>query len=166
MAIVAERKGGRFYLDPSDDQIVVAQAAKPTWVPDTRLPDKHRSISAQVWGLDEHGKLFTSRQLVALTTFCDLVGEARERVRVDTHAAGLPRDGAGINDRGTDAMAYADAVATYLAFGLDKNTLTNCTLATWQTNPDRLTQAFSRQTLPMTWDYAEANVSAAMRNCA
>jgi putative DNA methylase len=35
-------------------------------------------------------------------------------------------------------------------------TLTNCSICTWQTDPPRLTQAYSRQAIPMTWDYAEA----------
>ena len=39
------------------------------------------------------GDLFTPRQLVALTTFSDLVQEARERVKRDALAAGLPDDG-------------------------------------------------------------------------
>ena len=97
---------------------------------------------------------------MALTTFCDLVrsgGEATERVRHDTAAAGLPDDGRPLRDGGTGATAYTHAVAVYLAFCVDKNALTNTTLATWQTDPDRLTQAFSRQAIPMVWDYAEAN---------
>ena len=62
--------------------------------------------------------LFTARQLVALTTFSDLVQEARERVKRDALAAGLPDDGDSLCDGGTGATAYADAVAVYLAFAL------------------------------------------------
>ena len=57
--------------------------------------------------------LFTNRQLLALTTFSDLVIEARERVLSDTLAAGAPA-GDRLESGGTDAEAYADAVATYL----------------------------------------------------
>ena len=46
--------------------------------------------------------LFTHRQLVALTTFSDLVQEARERVKRDALAAGLPDDG---NPLPTEALA-------------------------------------------------------------
>src|SRR5205823_1150149 len=112
----------------------------PADVPDTELPAQALGFRVQAYGMTRHRDLFTSRQLVALTTLSDLIGDARERIRADC---------------GDDG--YANAVSTYLAFGLDKNTLTNCTQATWQTRPDRLTQAFSRQAMPMTWDYAEAN---------
>jgi putative DNA methylase len=53
--------------------------------------------------------------------------------------------------------SYADAIATYLAFAVDKMTTTNSAICTWQTQPTRLVAAFSRQVIPMVWDYAEAN---------
>ena len=54
--------------------------------------------------------LFTDRQLVALTTFSDLICEARERIRLDAVAAGLPDDGVPLREGGTGADAYAEAV--------------------------------------------------------
>ncbi|HEV8718942.1 MAG TPA: hypothetical protein VGX03_39745, partial [Candidatus Binatia bacterium] len=157
MAIVAEGERGRVYLPPTREHEAIAAQAEPKDVPETDLPEQALGFRVQLYGMTKHRDLFTPRQLVALTTFSDLVGEVREQVLADACKAGMSDDGKGLNDGGTGATAYADTVATYLAFGLDKNTLTNCTQATWQTDPDRLTQAFSRQALPMTWDYAEAN---------
>jgi putative DNA methylase len=140
MAIVVEAPTGRTYVSPSDNQSAIALCEAPSSIPETELPPQALSFRVQAYGMTRHRDLFTNRQLTALATLSDLISEARAKVVDD----GGERD-------------YADAVATYLAFGLDKNALTNCTQATWQTNPDRLTQAFSRQALPMTWDYAEAN---------
>jgi putative DNA methylase len=120
------------------------------------LPEKALGFRVQAYGIVKHRDLFTPRQLLALTTFSDLAREARMRVHADACAV-MNDDGLRLTDGGRGVTAYADAVATYLAFGLDKNTLTNTTLATWQSNPDRLTQAFSRHAMPMTWDFAEAN---------
>src|SRR5580700_7867694 len=36
-------------------------------------------------------------------------------------------------------------------------TTTNSSICTWQTDPTRLVAAFGRQSIPMVWDYAEAN---------
>ena len=55
---------------------------------------------------------------MALTTFSDLVQEARERVKRDALAAGLPDDGKHSRCGGTGATAYADAVGVYLAFAV------------------------------------------------
>jgi putative DNA methylase len=158
MAVVAESERGRVYLSPMDEIEIVARKAKPTWRPETPLPDDPRNFWTLSYGLDKFGDLFTDRQLVALTTFSDLVQEAREKVRREAIVAGLSDDGIKLAaGGGSGATTYADAVAVYLGFCLDKASLTNTTLATWQKDPDRLSQAFGRQAVPMVWDYAEAN---------
>jgi len=142
MAIVTEGPRGRMYLPPDEEHEHIAQSAQPPEnVPDTDLPEEALGFRVQNYGMTKHRHLFTNRQLVALTTFCNLVGEAREKVLKDS-------DG---------EQAYADAVATYLAFAVDKMADTNSTVCTWQIDPPRLRATFSRQAIPMTWDYAEAN---------
>jgi putative DNA methylase len=95
--------------------------------------------------------------LVALTTFSDLVGEARERVRADACAGGFPDDTTPLHDNGTGATAYADAVATYLAFALSKLSTRSCTQTAWYVDRESTMAAFGRQAIPMTWDFAEMN---------
>ena len=116
MAIVAEGERGRIYIAPTPEMESIALTAKPLWRPETTLPDDPRNFWTVQYGLKTYGDLFTPRQLVALTTFSDLVGEARERVKRDALAAGLKDDGKPLNDGGTGAQAYADAVAVYLTF--------------------------------------------------
>lgn len=157
MAIVAEGDRQRVYLSPSNGQEAIARRAEPDWKPDMPLPDNPRDFKTPNYGLTTFGDLFTDRQLVALTTFSDLVQEAREKVKADAQACGLSASASGLEVCSNRAEAYADAVAVYLSFCVDKATLTNTTQATWQKDPDRLTQAYSRQALPMTWDFAEAN---------
>ena len=101
--------------------------------------------------------LFTPRQLVALTTFSDLVGEAIERVRRDGVAADLPDDGQPLRDGGTGAAAYAEAVGLYLAFAVDKGANYWSSLCAWHQTRPGIVSTFGRQALPMVWDYAEAN---------
>ena len=140
MAIVAEGDGGRVYLTTTSVHEEIAFMAIPEWRPELNLPNDRRWFSPPIYGFPTYGDLFTPRQLVALTTFSDLVQQARERVQSDAEAIG-PTDGNKfLQDGGKEFMAYADAVAVYLTFCVDKNALTNTTQATWQTNPDRLTQ--------------------------
>lgn len=157
MAMVAEGERGRVYLPPTEAMEGIAHQAKPEWRPEGDVPARLSGGTCVPYGLEHWGDLFTPRQLVALTTFATLVLEARERVKGDALTASLPDDGDSLDTGGISAIAYADAVAIYLAFCLDKATLTNTTQATWQRDPDRLTQAFGRQSIPMVWDYAEAN---------
>lgn len=156
MAIVAEGGRGRVYLSPTKVHEAVVRSAEPSWKPNVQLHGKCR-VNVSNYGLDSFGDLFTPRQLVALTTFSDLVQEAIEKCRQDALAAGMADNGTELDPGGSGATAYAQGVGIYLGFCVDKNTLTNTTLATWQKDPDRLTQAYSRQAIAMTWDFAEAN---------
>jgi putative DNA methylase len=82
MAIVAEGQHGRIYLPATLEQVAVAEEAQQKWVPDTTLPEQALSFRVQLYGMTHHRDLFTQRQLVALTTCSDLVGEARARWRM------------------------------------------------------------------------------------
>ncbi|WP_270674822.1 DUF1156 domain-containing protein [Aeromonas sp. QDB48] len=97
MAIVAEGKKGRVYLSPTDEQLVVAQQARPEWSPEMALPNNPRDFKTPNYGLEKYGDLFTPRQLVALTTFSDLVGEAIACCREDALTAGMADDGVGLD---------------------------------------------------------------------
>ena len=83
MAIVAEGERGRVYLAPTLEQEAVACKAKPEWKPEGAFVEDARAFTPCIYGIREWQHLFTSRQLVALTTFSDLVQEARERVQRD-----------------------------------------------------------------------------------
>lgn len=157
MAVVAEGARGRVYLSPTDEVQAVAEAAQPNWRPETPLPDNTRDFKTPNYGLKTFGDLFTPRQLVALTTFSDLVGEARDRIRTDAVQAGMPDDGRGLDAGGTGATAYAEAVAVYLSFALSKLADRGSSICTWFTERDSTRNTFGRQSIPMTWDYAELN---------
>ena len=159
MAIVAEGERGRVYLAPTSEMEAIALTAQPEWKPETPLPDDPRNFWTVQYGLTTFADLFTPRQLVVLTTFSDLVQEARERVKRDAIAAGLPDDGKSLDKIGAGATAYADALGVYLAFALNKVADRGSTLGRWDPTPTQsgIINTFSRQALPMTWDFAESN---------
>ncbi|OQB57507.1 MAG: hypothetical protein BWX98_01440 [Candidatus Aminicenantes bacterium ADurb.Bin147] len=203
MAIVAEGDRGRIYLSPTNEMEAIALNAKPHDVPETNLPVRALGFRVQEYGMTKWRDLFTSRQLVALTTFSDLVGEARERVRQDALAASStvpsvtksnlagvdrehvrpnapaalsagqadtpsgrpaeskatwpgsrPDDNKPLRDGGLGATAYAEAVAMYLGLAVDYAANYWSVITTPAEGFIRGT--FSRQALPMTWDFAEA----------
>jgi putative DNA methylase len=157
MAIVAEGERERIYIPPTLDMEVVARGAKPEWRPEGFLVEDPRAFTPFLYGLTEWSDLFTPRQLVALTTFSDLVQEAHERVKSDAVVAGLPSNGCGLDANGVGATAYADAVAVYLGLTSSKAARFNTTLSTWRPDETKLSRAFTRNDIGMTWDYAETN---------
>ncbi|WP_018461865.1 DUF1156 domain-containing protein [Thermus oshimai] len=157
MAIVAEGPNGRIYLPPTLEHEMVVLEAKPDWKPDVPMPDNPRWFSPPLYGFTTYGDLFTPRQLVSLTTFADLVGEAMERVRQDALAAGLPDDDTPLREGGTGARAYAEAVGVYLGFAVDKMSDRNSAICGWDSSRDSIRGVFGRQAIPMVWDFAESN---------
>ncbi|MCF2525904.1 DUF1156 domain-containing protein [Yinghuangia soli] len=155
VAIAAEKDKRRVYLRPNDNDVDAATVERPEEVPAGQLGHYPRDIKAPIYGMTDFADLFTNRQLVALTTFSDLICEARERIVADAIAAGIDR-GDRLNNGGMGAEAYADAVATYLSFALSKMAARNNTMCTWEARMDRLRGSFQRQAIPMTWDFAEA----------
>ncbi len=158
IAIVAAGERGRVYLTPTPDHEAVAQKAKPTWQPEGEIATRMTGGNCTPYGLTSWSDLFTSRQLVALTTFSDLVQEARERVKRDAIKAGLPDDGKALDRVGTGATAYADAVGVYAGITVSRQANRACTISFWDNTSQKIQQAFGRQALPMTWDFCESNL--------
>ena len=157
-AVVAEGKRQRVYLAPIDEHVEAASVTKPAESVAGSIAENPRWFSPPAYGLNNFGDLFTDRQLVALTTFSDLVGEARERVLADARAAGMP-DGDRLETSSTadGAEAYADAVATYLGVAVSRSADYFSTINSWASAGEFVRNVFARQALPMVWDFAETN---------
>jgi putative DNA methylase len=141
LAIAAEAQRGRLYLDPNSEHVTVASSATPSWKPETELPHNPRDFKTPNYGIRTFGNLFTSRQLVALTTLSELVEEARQRAVGD----GAPSE-------------RAAAISTYLGLGVSKLADATNSLTRWKPSMDQAIAAFARQALPMVWDFAESNL--------
>ena len=157
MAIVAEGERGRVYLTPTAEHEAIAEKGEPHWTPDTNLPDRALGFRVQEYGMTMWRDLFTSRQLVALTTFTDLVAEAMEQVKQDAATADFSEDGIGLDQGGCGARAYAEAVGVYLGVAVSKETAFLVTQARWRTKEGKSAPAFGRQAIPMVWDFADLN---------
>ena len=146
-------------MAPIAAQEETARKAVALWSPEQELPNDPRNFWTLLYGIKTHNDLFTGRQLLALGTFSNLVAETMERVWRDAVVAGLPNDKRALRDGGIGAMAYAEAVAVYLAFAVDKSTAYWNTLCLWLNQPKNeiVSNSFGRQAFPMTWDFAEAN---------
>ena len=156
-AVVAEGNGGRLYISAAPEQVQAAQTERPGDIPDAALPSNPRDFKTPNYGMRSFADLFTNRQLTALTTFSDLVGEAQKKIEADAVAAGLPDDHVALCDGGTGARAYGEAVCVYLAFGVDKLADICSSEASWINTLGAIRNTFGRQAIPMVWDYAEAN---------
>ena len=163
MAVVAEGDRRRVYVSPTPEQESVAREAQPEWIPDQPMNrDTTNLVSGRGYGFFTWADLFTPRQLVALTTFSDLVSKALERIHANAVAAGMPDDGIPLRNGGTGAIAYAEAVQVYLGLAVSKLSDAQSSFCRWKVSMTQSIGTFGRQALPMVWDYSEANVFGGM----
>lgn len=138
VAIAADGGRQRVYLAPTEEQTAASAVDPPADSVSGSLGYYPRDLKAPTYGLTKFTDLFTNRQLVTLTTFSDLVLEARDRV---------------VADGGTES--YADAVATYLGMGVSRMTDIANALCRWENTKEQVRNLFGRQAIPMLWDFAE-----------
>ena len=141
LAVVAEGQGERVYLSADSEQIEIADVGRPEAYPDADLPNNPRDFKTPNYGMTTFADLFTNRQLMALTTFSELIGEVR--TQIEAHGG---------------SAEYARALSVYLAFGVSRMTDINNALCRWETTKTQVRNLFGRQAIPMMWDFAENNV--------
>jgi putative DNA methylase len=158
MAVVAEGNRQREYLEVRTLDEDAADLPIPADVPDAELATHPQYMGAPRYGLTTQADLFTARQLTSLVCFSDLVSKARELVYEDAILGGL-KEGNKESDRlengGHGAAAYADTVAIYLTFAIDRCVDYWSSLCGWNVNREQIRSTFGRQALAMMWDYAE-----------
>lgn len=156
-AVVAEGKRGRIYIEPSIEHTLAADIERPSNYPRGEMPKNPRWFSPPAFGMDDFSDLFTNRQLTMLLTFCDLIKKVAKKVEEDAISAGMHNDYLKLNDHGSGAKAYGEAVSIYLSFTIDKMLDYHSTLTSWHMTRESIANALRRQALPMVWDYTEVN---------
>jgi len=139
---IGSSEATRFVPSDSDVDLRLENIQNTTGlrIPETPLPPALTGGSCMVYGFDTVGSLFSNRQLVSLITFASLVRQAYEEMR----------------QQGMDEER-AKAVATYLALAVDRVADRSSTLCRWHNTAEKTENTFSRQGLPMVWDYSETN---------
>jgi len=158
LAVVAEGQRGRFYLPFDQDQAEGIAATRQCLqlISEGALPTEPcrgtfaSNAQGRIYGFKLFKDYFTDRQLVALTTFSDLIRESRVKVEAEAKSAGFDA---------AFASAYANAISTYLAFAMDRSADRGSTICSWDSSPkmEALRNTYARQAIPMTWDFAEGN---------
>ena len=175
MAIVALGNNGRIYLSPNQSHEEIAfsrddssevQSGRDTFLSGT-TPTRAMITGGvcSAYGFKTWGQLFTSRQIIALTTFSDLVADVKQKVTEDAVQAEMHNDYAELSDGGRGATAYGEAVGVYVAFAVSKLSDRGSAICGWDSSREGLRNTFGRQALPMVWDYAEGNPFCSSSGC-
>jgi putative DNA methylase len=105
--------------------------------PEEPLVDKSAD-QLPLYGMTHYGQLFTPRQLLVLLTFVKWVRQAQmEMLKTEYHEE------------------QAKAVTTALGLWVDRINSQGCLICRWDNSREMVPNAFSRQAIPMVWDFAE-----------
>jgi putative DNA methylase len=157
MAVVTEGTSGRNYHSPSCFDLTVLQNIAPDWYPVGLLADDPRAIWCKGYGLSKIGDLFTDRQLKVISTLNNLLLEVKQVIQNDATNTSINNGKSSLVDKSIGAESYSQAIVVYLAFAIDRNTNYWSNISSWASSRQTIRSVFSRQGIPMAWDYAEAN---------
>lgn len=157
MAVSVLTKSGRVFVKPDDEQIKAAEVPVVENPPVGSLPDNTRWFSPPGFGIAEYADLYTPRQLLLLTTLCDLIPDVQKKAFEDAVEMGFAADDVSLEDGGNGALAYSQAISVYLALTIGKLANFQSTICTWDNRNGNIRAAFTRQAIPMTWVFAEGN---------
>ena len=166
MAIVAEGRNGRTYLSVDGVSIKYADKEIENYYKvhniEARLPSAEcrgtfaSNAQGRRYCFFDYKDYFTHRQLIALSTFCDLVSEVQQKVENDAINI-LLNDHIPYIENGCGAKAYGEALGVYLSFIISKIADRGSTICSWDSSRDGLRNTFGLQGIPMVWNYAEGN---------
>ena len=137
---------GRDYLAvgdyplPSDEECEAVLAALEVKPPEEPVADIPGHTNVYRYGLTRFCDLFTPRQLATLCAFAQGVRETHEAMRAE-----------GMEEK------RAEAVATCLGLVIGRLADYVSTLCQWHNTIQKTNHTFSRQALPMVWDFSEVN---------
>ncbi len=154
IAIVAVGDRGHLYLPFTADQVSSANRAAATLalIDDDLLPKEPcrgtfaSNAQGRRYGFNQFRDYFTPRQQVAAATLVSLVRTVPKLVAEEAHRCGM-----------SNPQQYGEAVATYLAFAVDKLTDRNSSLVSWASSREHPRNTFARQSISIAWGYCELN---------
>ena len=152
MAIVAEGKRGRIYLDPTEEQELVAKQIEAPDVDLGLMPiDSPNLVSGRGYGITKWEELFTKRQLNMLDTLSKIVKDLAIIIRDDANKSTC------FKEKGIDPQDYGNHLSVYFSFLVDKLSDYHSSVCSWHSSKELIRNTFGRQAIPMVWDFAEAN---------
>ncbi len=150
MAVIAEADGGRVCLSSTNEMEDIAQINVEGY-PKGKLSTHPQYMAPPRYGMYYTSDLFTKRQLFALTNLCSILSDLEKKVS-DDYVLMCKGSKQSATREGRD---YAASIKTFLSFAINRSTNYWSTLNAW--SGSFIVQVFSRQVLPMVWDYAEVN---------
>lgn len=145
VAVIALGQRGRLYLDPTDEQVQAAVSSKCDDTLDGQLGYYPGYINPVGYGITEFRDLYTERQFMAVSIFCNLISDVKKEICKD------------LSENKEVGEDYCKAISLYLAFAVDRMASRMTNTSVWNPSRETVEHLFGMQGMSMTWEFAEAN---------
>jgi putative DNA methylase len=142
LAVIWKGENGKEYKLPRKrDFDIVQTIPKEAERPSERMPVTYtQALPSCTWGLQTWGQMFSLRQLLAMQTLVAKLQEIKKELK-------------------PEESEYAKAVVTYLGIWIDRVAIVNTSYGRWDVTRENIQSPFSKQAIPMVFDFPESNFS-------
>jgi putative DNA methylase len=139
LAIISESEKGKTYRSPSKfEEDFFTKDIEVNNVPTEFMQRNSAGGDLLSWGITKWGQVFSKRQLLVLTTLTEKLVQLKHNFDVDN--------------------SYNYSVVTYLGIFIDRVAAMSTSFGLWKDNLEAVVTPFSRQAIPIVFDFPEVNI--------
>ncbi|AHW58665.1 Adenine-specific DNA methylase, contains a Zn-ribbon domain [Draconibacterium orientale] len=138
LAVIYDGRDGKEYRKPTPNESKIIEREVNVERSDELMPQgDSQNIKIPLWGYKRWMDMFSDRQLNCIQTFIYKLNDFKKEVLVKDE--------------------YSKCILTYLAIWIDRIIPVNTSFGRWNVPGEKIETPFSRQAIPMVFDYPESN---------
>jgi putative DNA methylase len=145
LAVIWDSKNGKEYRQPTETELA-AFGSTPIIedIPKEKMPVEYtQAMPSCTWGISTWGQMFSNRQLNAILALVNNLNKIKLKLFENTD---------------NNNHEYYKAVITYIAIWIDRIAIVNTNLGRWHNGKESIEHPYSKQAIPMVFDYPESNM--------
>lgn len=143
IAVIEESNEGKSYRLPSEQEqkfaIVQESLLNRLLIPNEEMKEIPDLVSGRGWNIKSWSQMFSNRQLLLLQTLLIKLKDLK-------------------NELNPEKSEYYKAIITYLSILIDRGSAISTSFGRWDVSRENIQSPFSKQAIPMIFDYPEANL--------
>lgn len=141
LSVIYESQNGKVYKIPTDaEEKLLSMGFNGIDIPMETMERNSAGGDLFSWGISRWGQIFSSRQLLILQTLCSSLNQIKKNAVLSYE------------------VDYYKAIITYLAILIDRIAAMSTSFGLWKDNLEAVVTPFSRQAIPIIFDFPEVNI--------
>jgi adenine-specific DNA methylase len=139
LVVILEDKKGKNYRFPRQNEVGIVSTVPYSERPTETMQRNSAGGDTFSWGVTKWGQLYSRRQLFAIKTLVQKLENIKSELQPENNE-------------------YDKALVTYLGIWIDRIAVVNTSFGRWNVSGEKVETPFSKQAIPMIFDYPESNM--------